>query len=198
MFHLRKRSNENIKVPHLIKIAIAHYQFETIHPFLDGNGRLGRLMITLYLVSKGLLKHPSLYLSDFFEKNKTLYYDNLTFVRVNSNISQWTKFFLVAVIETAKKGIETFKSILKLRDEIEGKRIIHLRTRIPKAKELLNHLYKTPVIWPEAAAKLLEISVPTANKLVSDMEKLKILKEQTGFKKNRIFVFREYLELFER
>ena len=111
--------NDTIDVPHLIKLAIMHYQFETIHPFLDGNGRIGRLMITLYLVSNGLLKQPSLYLSDFFERNKGAYYDALTMVRASNNLVHWIKFFLTAVVETSNKSIETFNGILKLKAKID-------------------------------------------------------------------------------
>ena len=106
--------NEEHYFPDLLKVALIHYQFETIHPFFDGNGRVGRLMITLFLVEKGILKKPVLYLSDFFERNRTLYYDNLMRVREKNDILQWFKFFLVGVIETAKQSIKTFDSILKL------------------------------------------------------------------------------------
>src|SRR5437764_1508214 len=112
--------NQEIEVPHLIRIAIVHYQFETIHPFLDGNGRVGRLLITLYLVAKGVLKRPVLYLSDFFERNRTHYYDNLMRVRTHDDLNQWLRFFLVGIVETAQAGISTLDSILKLQKRSEA------------------------------------------------------------------------------
>jgi Fic family protein len=190
-------NNDNIKVPHLIKIAIAHYQFETIHPFLDGNGRVGRLLITLYLVANGLLIKPTLYLSDFFEKHRQLYYDNLNIVRVNNNLTQWIKFFLTAVAETSKAGILTLKKILELKRDIEEKRIITLGKRIQLAKRFVNYLYKYPLTDINDISKELEISRQTANTLTKDFIRLGILHEQTGQRRNRLFAFKEYLELFK-
>lgn len=191
-------NNETIKVPHLIRIAIAHYQFETIHPFLDGNGRLGRLLITLYLVKQNILHKPTLYLSDFFEKHKGLYYDNLMLVRKNNDLTQWIKFFLVAVIETAQSGSNTFRDVLSLREDIEGQRIIKLGRKLPLAKELLFYLYKKPVVTALDVEEDLKISKPTANSILKNFQQIGILKEQTGYKRNRIFIFEEYLRLFER
>ena len=102
---------KNEQIDPLIKCAIAHYQFETIHPFLDGNGRMGRLLITLYLVSAGVLDMPLLYLSEYFEKNKTLYYDNLELVRTKNDMGQWLKFFLTGVIQTSENGVNTLHKI---------------------------------------------------------------------------------------
>lgn len=187
--------NDEIDVPHLIRIAISHYQFETIHPFLDGNGRIGRLLITLYLVSHGMLHKPSLYLSDYFEKNKGAYYDALTTVRSSNNLLHWIKFFLVAVIATAEKGQETFRNILALKNEVDGQ-IVSLGRRAENARNLLLHLYQKPVINANAVAKLLDLTPRAANALICDMETLGILKEVTGFKRNRLFMFEKYLHLF--
>ena len=188
--------NEQLDTPVLIKIAIAHYQFETIHPFLDGNGRIGRLLITLYLVSSGLLSKPSLYLSDYFEKHRQLYYDNLNRVRVKNDMIQWIKFFLVGIIETSEKGNNTFKSILKLKEQIEDRKISTLGKKLPTAKSLMNYLFRKPVVNGQDVQDELKISSPTANSLLSDFERLSILNEKTGWKRNREFEFTEYLNLF--
>ncbi|OGU80524.1 MAG: cell filamentation protein Fic [Stygiobacter sp. RIFOXYC12_FULL_38_8] len=191
-------NNNNIYVPHLIKIAITHYQFETIHPFLDGNGRVGRLLITLYLVANKLLAKPTLYLSDFLEKHRQLYYDNLTVVRTKNDLTQWIKFFLSAVIETAQNGIDTFQKILKLRNEIEDKRIVTLGRKLPMAKNVINYLYKNPLIQVSYVVDELKISKQTANTIINDFVRLGILKEVTGLKKNRMYLFEEYVELFKK
>ena len=188
--------NDQIDVPVLIRTGIAHYQFESIHPFLDGNGRIGRLLITLYLVSSGLLTKPSLYLSDYIEKHRQLYYDNLNNVRTNNDILQWIKFFLVGIIETSKNGIDTFKSILKLKEEIDDKKLVTLGAKLTNAKLLMKYLYKKPVVTAQEIKEQLNVSLPTANSLLADFEKLEILKEKTGWKRNREFEFTEYLDLF--
>jgi Fic family protein len=186
---------EQIQVPDLIRIALSHYQFETIHPFLDGNGRIGRLLITLYLVSKGLLNKPALYLSDFFERNRGAYYDALTIVRSSSNLIHWVKFFLTAVIETASKGKQTFIEIMKLRDEVESK-ILTFGRRAENAKTLLIHLYQRPLISVNEAAEILVISHQSASNLIKQMEEHGILSETTGYQRNRMYLFSRYFRLF--
>jgi len=188
--------NEEIYIPELLKIGLVHYQFETIHPFLDGNGRVGRLLIPLYLVSKGILKKPILYLSDFFEKNRKLYYENLMLVRNNNNLSQWFKFFLVGIIETAKNGITTFDNILQLQKTVESS-IQELGSRAVKAKKVVDYLYNRPMINAEKISEIVGISMPSAYKLIVDLEKIDILKEVTGGQRGRVYVFDNYLRLFK-
>lgn len=189
-------ANDEISpLPDLIKIAIIHYQFETIHPFLDGNGRVGRLLITIYLVSKGILKQPILYLSDFFEKNRMLYYDNLMRTRTHNDINQWLKFFLTGIIETAKKGVTTFDGILQLQKSLEEK-LKSLGNRNMDARKVVDYLYTQPIIEVTKVEELLQKSSVTAYKLLADLERLDIIKEISGAQRNKLYVFKDYLDLF--
>ncbi|NLH39794.1 MAG: Fic family protein [Elusimicrobia bacterium] len=187
--------NKHTNLPDLIKIAIAHYQFETIHPFLDGNGRIGRLLITLYLVNNNILTKPTLYLSDFFEKNRSLYYDNLNNARVNNNLIQWIKFFLEGIYITAENSINTFRKIISLKSETENI-IINLGRKQTHAKLLIQYLYGKPIININEAAEILDINFSTASRLINELVKAEILREKTGFKKNKVFMFEKYLRLF--
>jgi Fic family protein len=163
--------NEGIEVPHLIRIAISHYQFETIHPFLDGNGRVGRLLITLYLVSHQLLTKPSLYLSEYFEKNKGAYYDALTRVRVSNDLGQWIKMFLVAVIATAEKGKLTFQKILALRNRVDQK-VMCMGRRAKVGHDLVKVLYRQPLVNVNLVKRELGLShVATSTLLKSFVDK---------------------------
>ncbi|MBU4444892.1 MAG: Fic family protein [Candidatus Marinimicrobia bacterium] len=188
--------NDNIAVPNMIRIAIAHYQFETIHPFLDGNGRVGRLLIPLYLIGEGILAKPVLYLSSYFEKHRSLYYDNLRFVTESNRMIQWIKFFLVAITETAKTGIQTLQSVLALKERLDGQTILRLDRKVPRAKQLLSYLYTKPSVMGAEVAKVLGVTPLTANGLIDDFISLGILREVTGGKRNRIYTFDEYLSLF--
>ncbi|UXX80553.1 Fic family protein [Reichenbachiella carrageenanivorans] len=188
--------NGDFFFPDLLKIALIHYQFETIHPFLDGNGRVGRTMITLYLVEKQILKQPILYLSDFFEKNRTLYYDNLMRVREKNDLNQWFKFFLTGVIETAKSSIQTFDGILKLQREID-QNLQTLGARANNAQKVMLELYRHPMINAKQLKKLTELSLPSAYKLIDDLVQLGIIKEFTGSKRGKNYVFDQYLSLFQ-
>lgn len=187
--------NDNITVPHLVRVAISHYQFETIHPFLDGNGRIGRLMIPLYMISHGLLAKPSLYLSDFFERNRASYYDALTRVRVSNDLIHWVRFFLQGVKDTATKGRDVFRQILALRMEVE-QQILVLGKRVPNARQVLNLLYRQPMIAAVDIKQALGVSTPTANALIRDFQKLGLLVEITGQLRGRAYVFERYLNLF--
>lgn len=188
--------NDSINVPALIKIGIAHYQFETIHPFLDGNGRIGRLLNTLFLVDQKILQKPLLYLSAYFEKNKGLYYDNLTFVRSKNDMIQWLKYFLAGLAETAENATQTLSAILELKARLESSLTTNYGKRSANAGILLNALFKKPVIHVSEAQTLLGVSYKAANNLISEMVQNGLLKEMTGQSRNRVFLFDEYLKLF--
>ncbi|MDM8519537.1 Fic/DOC family N-terminal domain-containing protein [Anaerolineales bacterium HSG6] len=157
---------------------------------------IGRLIIILYLVEKGLLKKPILYLSDFFERNRTLYYDNLTRVREKNDLIQWSKFFLVGVIETAQNSIKTFDNILKLQKEVDSK-LQKLGSRANNAQIIIDYLFQRPIINAQKAKELTNLSLPTVYKLLHKIEGLGIIEEVTGAKRGKLYLFKEYVKLFE-
>ena len=187
--------NDKLLIPELLKIALIHYQFETIHPFLDGNGRTGRLMITLYLVSKGILKRPILYLSDYLEKHRNSYYTNLTQARTENDITSWFRFFLTGVIETADNGVKTFENILCLQKEYEEK-IKSLGSRSANALKVVTELYKRPIASANWIAEIADISTASAYKLIRNLEEVGILSEVTGSKRGRIYILKKYVDIF--
>lgn len=197
MSDLEKFANdESNDLPDLLKIALIHYQFETIHPFLDGNGRVGRLLITLYLINKGILKEPILYISRFFEQNRILYYDSLMRVRTHDNISQWFKFFLSGVIETAELGVKTFEKIIQLQKTLEGK-INALGKSSSDVRKVLERLYINPIIDAHKVQRIIEKSNVSAYKIIKLMEELDILHQIRRVKRGRLYIFRKYFDLFK-
>lgn len=188
--------NKELALPALIKIALGHYQFETIHPFLDGNGRIGRLLITLQLVEAGLLQRPTLYLSEFFEKRRALYEDGLMLVREKGDFDRWLLFVLEGVITTAKNGVETFRKIMALRARYD-ETILALGSRAQYGNKLLQHLFGSPITDVKRAADACEISFNTANTLLLLLVDKGVLKEMTGSSRNRLFSLHKYLELFK-
>jgi len=197
MSDIEKFANDELNpLPDLLKIAIIHYQFETIHPFLDGNGRVGRLLITLYLVNKGILKQPILYLSDFFEKNRTLYYDNLMRTRTHHDINQWLKFFLTGIIETTKNGVATFDAIMQLQKSIDTK-LKDIGSRSGDAHKVVEYLYNKPIIDAQAVSTIISKSLRPAYSLIALLEKLEIVKEITGAERGKLYIFEDYIDLFK-
>lgn len=187
--------NQSLQIPELVKIAITHYQFETIHPFLDGNGRCGRLLIILQLIDAHILSKPFLYMSTFFEKHRNAYYDSLSMVRKSNDLEQWITFFLNGMVETAQDGIKTFKGILELQGEYDTN-ILTLGSRAKNAQRLLRFMYAEPITNVNRVVEKLNMNYPTANRLLKSLTELGILKETTGHSRNRLFVLEKYLNLF--
>lgn len=186
--------HDSAPMPVLLKIGIAHSQFENIHPFLDGNGRLGRLLITFYLCQQGVLHKPLLYLSEFFKEHRHDYYDKLHAVHEKDDIEGWLKFFLIGIIETASSAVETSQKILKLRER-DSLKVLGIG-RSSRGMLLLNSLYKHPLVRISDVERMLSVRNPNALAFVSKFVSLEILKEITGRKRNRVFAYQEYIDLF--
>ena len=187
--------NPKTQLPDLLKIAIIHYQFETIHPFNDGNGRTGRLLITLYLVSKRLLKRPVLYMSDYLEKHRNSYYASITAVREKNDIEQWLRFFLQCVIETAEKGVTTFNKLLALEKDNESI-IQQMGSRSANALTVVKDLYVRPIIDAKRIATICNISAASTYSLIGQLENHGILTQITSGKRNRMYMMKQYMDLF--
>ena len=188
-------NNEEIDTPDLVKIAIIHYQFESIHPFLDGNGRIGRLLIPLYLQSKKYLDNPCLYISFFFEKNRDLYYQKLNDVRVKNDIIGWIKFFLEGIIETAKIAKEKFKKVVELTKKVDTQ-ISYLKVKYDNAKKIIDYFYDEPYSTRKKISEALKMPESTVNGVINELKSANIIQETTGYSRNQIFVFSEYVEIF--
>lgn len=188
--------HDHSPLPPLIRIGLAHAQFETIHPFLDGNGRVGRLLITLFLVEKTLLRHPVLYLSYFFKKHRTEYYDRLQNIRDRGDWEGWLLFFLEGVAQVANLAAETAQKVLRLREEHRQKIIEAFERAAAAPLRVLDKLYDLPVTSPNIVMGDVQTSYPTANNIVQQMAKAGILQEITGQRRNRVYVYRSYMKLF--
>ncbi len=182
-------------LPVLIRAALAHVQFETIHPFLDGNGRVGRLLITLLLCADGVLKEPILYLSLWFKTRRDEYYDQLQYIRDTGDWEEWVGFFLRGVIETADQGVATAKRILDLFDADQRRVDTALGKAAPSALKILAHMRKKPVIAPKDLVIPLGLTMPTINTALQHLEKAGIVQEITGRQRDRLFAYKTYLSI---
>ena len=180
--------------PLLARVGLAHAQFETIHPFLDGNGRVGRLLITFLLVHESILRAPLLYLSDFFKLHRAEYYDRLMAVRLRGDWEGWLRFFLRGVAETSEEATNTAERIFALR---ESDRVRVMEEAGTNGVKLLSVLFRRPLVNVNLVADVLDVTFPTANRLVARFEELGILKEVTGQRRSRMFRYEPYLRLFD-
>ncbi|MCM1004267.1 MAG: Fic family protein [Candidatus Gastranaerophilales bacterium] len=196
MSDLEKYINEDDTLDVLIRAGLIHYQFETIHPFLDGNGRIGRLLITLFLMEKKVLTTPALYISYFLKKNRIEYYDRMNEVRLKGNYEQWIKFFLEAVYESAKDATETIDKLVALHDKNCAK-VEKLGRRAKNAIRVFEYLESNPIIEIQKTCKELGIAFNTMSSIVKDLTSIGVLVQTSTQSRNRTFAYREYLEILK-
>jgi len=197
MGNLEKFIHSKDNIPPLVKIALIHSQFETIHPFLDGNGRIGRLLITFYLYWRNILSKPLLYLSFYFKKNRAEYYDLLMKVRKESVWEEWIKFFLKGIGEVSEEATNTAREIIKLKDDLITKLYENSISSIYAVK-LIDLLFKNPVIDVKNIVEELNTHRDTANELVKRFEKIGILKEITGKQRYKKYIFSDYVDIIKK
>jgi Fic family protein len=185
------------EMPPLVRIALAHAQFETIHPFLDGNGRLGRLLITFLLTECGILQQPVLYLSHYFKQNRTNYYEHLQAVRDEGAWEPWVKFFLEGVVTVAAEAAETARRILQLRESHREAITERLGRAAGNGHRVLESLYKRPIISVQDVVDLTKTTFAASNTLVARLEEIGVLREITGYARNRRFMYASYVALFQ-
>ena len=189
-------NNDNINTPDLIKIAIIHYQFESIHPFLDGNGRTGRILIPIYLLNKGLLSKPCFYISDFIEKNKNAYYDFLSRVRSQNDILSWIKFFLEATIETAKTARTKFEKVVDFTSYMNDL-VLNMSVRPENAKLVINCFYNEPTMNRKILMEKTGLKPTALKSVINNLLEKNLIVENTGYSRNQIFTFEKYINLFK-
>ena len=194
---LERFVHDHRPMPMLIKLGLIHAQFETIHPFLDGNGRMGRLLITFLLCENDILKQPLLYLSHYFKKYRSEYYDRLQAVRERGDWEGWLLFFLKAVAEVSREATDVARSVMKLREAHRGLIAVELGKGTARALSLHESLFGTPFTSIEGIKESTGLSTASANRLATKFLEIGIFKEVTGQRRNRAFVYNEYLKLFE-
>ena len=196
MSDLEKYINADDELDILIRAGLIHYQFETIHPFLDGNGRIGRLLITLFLMEKKVLTTPALYISYFLKKNRIEYYDRMGEIRNKGNYEQWIKFFLEAVYESALDAIQTIDKLTELHDKNYSK-IETLGRKAKNAMRVFEYLESNPIIEIQKTCKELGIAFNTMSSIVKDLTSIGVLEQTSTQSRNRTFAYKEYLEVLK-
>lgn len=196
MASLERFLHDDTEMPVLVKCALIHYQFEAIHPFLDGNGRIGRMLITLYLCWTGVLSKPLLYLSYFLNKHGQEYRDRLGLASTRGDYEQWVRFFLQGILETASEATGTATKIIDLQ-KADGERVMVVKGASPLLLRLHNKLFATPVVSVSELRQDLQVSRQTATDLIAKLEKLGVLKETTGASRNRRYAYEDYIALIE-
>lgn len=192
---LEKYIHEESGISNLIKIALIHYQFETIHPFLDGNGRMGRLLIILFLREQGLVEYPVLYLSYFFKKNRSKYYELLNNIRIKGEFEEWIKFFIEGICEIAEDAIASIQKIVELRKKDMDKIRSFSKGNISNLLTVYDCLLKHPFLEAEDIKNLIDVSKPTVNKIIENLTELEILELVEEKKRYRQYVYKKYVDI---